>query len=106
MTVEDKDLIDRMGRDRKTHEIVLFIFDHLPWTEDKHEITAHLAFLQDKIYRYLDFIESGEIYETYPSEPEEKPRLALFAKYQLNEEAKAFFDRIQKYVSQQGFNLE
>jgi hypothetical protein len=61
MTVENTSTVDAVGTDKETGEVRLSIFDHLPWD------TEHLRLLQDKINVYLGFIESGEIYVSYPN---------------------------------------
>ncbi|MDR6534474.1 DUF6572 domain-containing protein [Variovorax soli] len=61
MTVENTSIVDAVGTDTETGEVRLSIIDHLPWD------TEHLRLLQDKINVYLGFIESGEIYVSYPS---------------------------------------
>jgi len=106
MTIDQMDVVDLIGHDRADDEIVLFICDHLPWSDNDEENFSHMDLLQQKIYRYLDFIESGEINERYPKSIGKKTRLRVTAKYTLNKEAQAFFNKIQNYLSQQGYKLE
>ena len=42
-----------------TGEIVLTMADHLPWDQGKE----HWSMLEEKINRYLGFIEAGELVE-------------------------------------------
>jgi hypothetical protein len=106
MTIEQMDVVDLIGHDTADDEIVLFICDHLPWTDDDGDNFSHMDLLQQKIYRYLDFIESGEISERYPKSIGRRARLRVSAKYEMNKEAQAFFKKIQDYLSQQGYKLE
>ena len=62
MSVEQRDVVDFIGIGKADGRAILTISDHLPWFPDD----GHLACLQDKIYAYLAFIESGEIYDAYP----------------------------------------
>ena len=62
MAVDNTKTIDLIGIDNETGIVILTISDHLDWKETD----THLVLLQDKINCYLRFIESGEIYETYP----------------------------------------
>ena len=55
-------MIDVIGIDRQTGQVVLTISDHLDWSDS----IAHQKILQEKLNRYLAFVESGEIMESYP----------------------------------------
>jgi hypothetical protein len=55
-----------IGADRVTGDIILFICDHLPWSEDHQETLEHMYLLQEKLNKYIGFIESGEINARYP----------------------------------------
>lgn len=63
MSIEQTDVIDIISTDRITGEVVLTISDHLDWSDS----TAHQMLLQRKLNRYLVFVETGEIMESYPS---------------------------------------
>jgi hypothetical protein len=54
MTIEDARIVDFIGVDPVTGHVVLTITDHLPWDSDEH-----VLLLQDKLNRYLAFVESG-----------------------------------------------
>jgi hypothetical protein len=60
MSVEQKDVIDAIGVNKESGEVVLTISDHLDW----EDTSAHLLVLQDKINTYIAFIESGEILQS------------------------------------------
>lgn len=60
MSIDQSDVIDFISTTPEGKG-VLTITDHLSWDMD-----FHLELLQDKINRYLQFIESGQIYEEYP----------------------------------------
>ena len=62
MSVEQRKVVDFVGVGKADGRAILTISDHLPWAPDNE----HLVMLQDKINDYLSFIESGEIYESYP----------------------------------------
>ena len=62
MAVDNPNVIDAIGTDQTTGEVVLTISDHLEW-DDRNE---HLLILQEKINRYIGFIETGELREKYP----------------------------------------
>ena len=62
MAVDDFDVVDIVSID-SDGRVVLTISDHLEWTESE----SHQLALQEKFNRYLAFVESGEILESYPT---------------------------------------
>jgi len=106
MTIDQMDVVDAIARDPDNDEVILFIFDHLPWTSNDQEHFNHLDLLQQKIYRYLDFIESGEMNERYPKAIGRNVRFQIRGKYEMDEDAAALFKKLQDYVSEQGCRLE
>ena len=62
MSVLEKGKIDFIGIDKLTGKVVLTISDHLGWEDE----LLHIYHLQEKVNAYIDFIESGEIYEAFP----------------------------------------
>ena len=62
MSIEDPDVIDIIGIDRTTGDVVLTISDHLDWSDS----VAHQLLLQAKLNRSLAFVEGGEIFEEIP----------------------------------------
>lgn len=65
MAVDDPNVIDILSDDPHGR-VILSISDHLGWSEP----LSHLSALQDKLNRYLAFIESGEILEHRPQAAE------------------------------------
>ena len=62
MSVEQTSVIDIISADRNTEKVVLTISDHLDWSNS----LEHQKLLQEKLNRYLAFVETGEILESYP----------------------------------------
>ena len=61
MSVTDRNVIDFGHED--VDKVTVCISDHIPWDVDI--LRAHLETLQDKINDYLDYIDSGQIYEDF-----------------------------------------
>lgn len=61
MSVLDYDKIDAIAED-KDQNVVLLLADHLDW-EREYE---HLKILQNKVNAYIQFVESGQIWEIRP----------------------------------------
>ena len=69
--------------------MVLTITDHLEWTGDD---TEHISLLQAKLNSYLRFVESGEIYQSYPNAKGRQILIDIVGKYSPNNIAEEFFE--------------
>lgn len=96
MTVENTSIIDSVGTDKETGEVRLSIFAHLPWD------TAHLRLLQEKINMYLGFIESGEIYMSYPGAKGRPLVIDVYTKFRPNEDVARFLMHAEAVVANYG----
>lgn len=45
MTVEQENILDFVGIDKSSNDVVLIISDHLPWSE---KVEEHIFMLQEK----------------------------------------------------------
>lgn len=81
MSIEQTNVVDFIGIEESTGRVVLTISDHLPWDDDEH-----FPLLQEKLNRYLAFIESGEIHESYPEASGRMPVIDLVLKHRPGEE--------------------
>jgi hypothetical protein len=96
MTVEDKDKIDSGGVDGKAGEVVLIISDHLSW----HDEETHFSAVEKKIESYLNFIKSGQVFETFPASKGLTIRIKLVCKYQPSSSAKLFLDAAKRQLAE------
>lgn len=62
MAVDDLNVIDMVGTTTE-NIITLIISDHLGWTN----IEEHLFLLQSKLNAYIQYIESGDLYQNFSS---------------------------------------
>src|SRR5260221_14609922 len=102
MTVENPSVIDGMGSDPATGRITLMISDHLDWKDEK----AHLHALQQKLNSYLDFVQSGQVYETHPEGRGVGVRIRVFAKYLAPPSTGWFFQRASDVSQENGIAFE
>ncbi|WP_431512364.1 DUF6572 domain-containing protein [Variovorax sp. DAIF25] len=96
MTIENPSIIDAIGMNEKTGHVCLSIFNHLPWSEHS------LRLLQDKINRYLGFIEHGEIEEAYPQAIGHPIAIDVYCKFEPTEQALRFFQLAQTVAEEYG----
>ncbi len=99
MSVDQIDVVDSIGIDKETGDVVLTISDHLEWSY------KHLSTLQSKINCYLSFIESGEIYASYPFANGKKIVIDIVHKYPMDAQALSFFQRAEMALAEAGFEL-
>ena len=102
MTVEQTDMIDLIGVDQETGEVVLTITDPMPWED---QVEDHLFLLQEKINTYLGFIESGDILEEFPEAAGRDPVITIVGKFSLPEQAVAFVRQAESIVRDRGIKL-
>lgn len=101
MSVEDKNKIDSISTN-KEDVVVLTISDHLEW-DDSNE---HLLILQEKINSYMDFLESGQIYENYPSVVDKKIMIQVVFKYLPNEMGDEFLMIVKEFINKNGYDFK
>jgi hypothetical protein len=75
----------------------LVICDHLSWQDDEHLLT-----LQAKINRFCSFLESGEVYATFPAAKGLNFAIEI-PLHRPSELALAFLDRAKSLVEEAGF---
>jgi hypothetical protein len=99
MSVENVEVIDAIGVDRETGEVVLTITDHLDWSTNENE---HLMLLQEKINAYLEFILGGELVEAYEDAKGRRPRIDVIHKFPPSSMAVVFFSRVVEVAEASG----
>lgn len=102
MSIEQAEIVDGIGVDKKTGELNLIITDHLDWNENTHN---HLMLLQEKINTYLSFVESGELLETYPDSKGRNVVVKVVGKYPLGDVGTKFFAQASSMIEDTGIRL-
>lgn len=91
MSIEQTEVVDFIGTDKKSGNIILTISDHLPWDKKKGKNKEHLSLLEKKISTYFHFVESGQLEEKYPGSVSKKAGINIIGKFPLSEDAEMFF---------------
>ena len=102
MTVEDFNQVDFVAMNPGAPDVLLVIADHLDWSAAED----HARLLQDKIYRYLDFVESGELWARFPEARGRRVTIQVRAKFPLSEYAARFLASISATVTESGCCLD
>jgi hypothetical protein len=95
------DVVDIISTDPKTGHVVLSISDHLEWTDS----VGHQTILQEKLNKYLAFVESGEILERYPDAQGRPIRFRVFFKYAPDGGGETFMAKARGIIEGAGFSL-
>lgn len=101
MGIDKADLIDAIGVDKNTGEVVLSILDAHDWDEERE----HLLLLKEKINRYLGFVESGEIQQFYPSAQDQLYRVDIHFRCQPPDTVVGLLVEAQNVVLEYGGKL-
>lgn len=101
MSINNPDVVDAIGIERDSDVVVLTICDHLDW----YSADEHLLALQDKINRYLGFVEN-ELLDAYPLANGRSIRLDVLFKFQPTECATQFLMKARRVAEEYGVMLE
>ena len=101
MSVEQLDVVDIVSIDKKTGHVILTISDHLDWSDS----IQHQTILQAKFNKYLSFVESGEILESYPDAKDRPVAFKVVFKYKPDQEGWRFLSRAKEVIESAGFTL-
>lgn len=105
--LSEPDLVDFLGVDKVSGAVVLTLVDDCDW----HDELRHLRLLQEKLNRYFDFIESGEVFgrlrETTGSVVAAGVpiRLSILAKYLPTVEGQRLLDEASRVAAELGTEL-
>jgi hypothetical protein len=104
MSIEQTKVIDAIGINNATDNVVLTISDHIDWSEEQTD--NHLFLLQEKLNSYLSFIESGEIIDVYPNAKNRKVTIDIVCKYPLSKQAQEFYQEVEKIIKNAGIEFK
>ncbi len=101
MSIEQIDKIDFISTTPEG-KVQLTISDHLEWDAENN----HLLVLQNKINAYLDFVQSGQILEDYPTAENKEIIISVSMKYTPEEDALIFLNHCEKFMEKQGLEFK
>ena len=94
VSVENISVVDLIGVDTRSGNVVLTISDHLEWDDGEH-----VLLLQHKLNTYLGFIESGELLDRYPNAKGRTAQIAVVFKHAPDALAEKFLSRASALTS-------
>jgi hypothetical protein len=99
MSIEQTGVVDAIGVDKETGQVVLTISDHLEWDDD------HLLLLQEKLNLYIGFVEAGELLDVYPDSKGRQVCINIICKYPPNVGGENFLSRVGSILDRVGIRL-
>ena len=100
MAIDDPDVVDIVSID-PSGSVVLTVSDHLDWNDS----TEHQFTLQGKLNRYLAFVESGEILESYPKAKGKPVLFEVVTQHEPDLAGTQFLNRAKAVIEQAGFSF-
>lgn len=96
MSLDKLDTVDAIGTETDSGIVILTIADAWDWTD----VDNHLLALQAKVNKYIEFIETGQIYETYPLAIGRRLAVDLITRYPLPGETSCLMHAISRTLAQ------
>ena len=78
MAIEKTDVVDAVGIEIESGDVVLTIADSRDWSE----LESHLLALQQKLNAYFEFIESGQIRSSFPEAQGKRLRIDVVFRFE------------------------
>ena len=98
MSLENAEVVDGAGLDKTTGDVILTISDHLTWEDEE----THFRLIELKLGKYLDFIRSGQISESFPQATQAHTRIQLIYKYTPGDSGLSFLAAAQRQLASLG----
>jgi hypothetical protein len=89
-------VVDAIDLDKQPGVACLILSDQLPWDG------THLYALQDKINSYLAFIQSGELFLSYPQTMDLDIKIDVIMQFKPTEEVLAFLRQAESIIEESG----
>ena len=99
--VENPAVLDAMGMDSATGEVVLVMFEPRPWEGGDEQLFQ----LQEKLNSYLSFVLDGEMTEQLPQTVGKKVRITLACADEPPAPVTDLLLKVREQISLQGLNL-
>lgn len=96
MSLENTFTIDAAGVEDQSGIAVLTIADSWDW----NDVQSHLLALQDKLNAYFHFIESGQIWESYPAAKGRKISIDIISRFPVPTAMKEFLEKAEQAATE------
>jgi hypothetical protein len=96
MSLDNLEVVDAVGTEIENSAVVLTIVDSWDWQDQR----SHLTALQAKLNTYFGFVESGQIYESYPDAKGKALRIDIVSKFAPPDIALKFLEKASAVAAQ------
>jgi hypothetical protein len=96
MGLDNPTIIDAMGFDVTSGDVILTILDSWDWDDE----ATHIQALKEKLKAYLGFIESGEILDIRPEAAAKELVIEIVGRFQLTDTAKRFLESVSPIAAE------
>jgi hypothetical protein len=100
--VEQTGVIELFGRDEKTGEVLLVMFEPRPWNGSD----LRLFQLQEKFNAYVSFLLDGEMTDAHPELAGKPARIELRCAHMPDQKALDFLNAVHDQIELQDIRLE
>lgn len=100
MSIAEAQVIDIISTDPESGCVTLTATDHFGWGNGEH-----LMMLQNKLNSYLAFVESGEVFDSYPNAKGKQIKLEVVCQHEPDAEAIKFFALCGEAIENAGFGF-
>ena len=100
MAVENAQVVDAVGTDIHTGEVVLSLIDASEWGGQ-----GHLLALQTKLNSYFGFVESGQLIDDYPNAQGKGVRIDVTCKFEPDAAGIAFLSNARDVATGANWKL-
>lgn len=101
MSIDQTSVVDAIGVDNSSGDVILTITDHLEWSSNDH-----LLMLQEKLNAYLSFVESGEILNTLTDAKGRNVLINVVCKYPPDKSGVDFLNQVTGFIESAGMKFQ
>ena len=107
MALQKTGVIDRLGVEPDTGDVILTVVDEMDWSDDQR----HLLALQQKLNTYLSFVERGEVFRRLARSggrivpPTTRVKVGIVAVHPFPAHAMAFLEYARHIFESSGMEL-
>lgn len=101
MALDKPNSVDAIGIEKDTGTTILTITDSWDWTDEQ----KHLLALQAKLNAYFSFVESGEIFDSYPDARGRRIIIDVVGKFPVPKVGVNFLKQAAEACADLGINI-
>jgi len=100
MALENSQVVDAVGVDKRTGDVVLTLLDSWDWEDEG----PHLLVLQAKLNAYFEFIESGQL-EAHTEGAGRKARIDVIGRFPISAAGATLLERARQSSADLGVTI-